>query len=167
MAKGTVEMRAGLERRSQSRYAGWMAEKVAVSEGTFNGCFGCGTANQFGLRLVFERHGDEVLARTSLGREYAGYKDFVHGGIVATMLDEAMGWALLELGGSYGVTHTLNVRYRRPVFVGRKIIVRASILDQDDRRYRVGARVEDELGRVLATAEGEWAVVREERAAGV
>ncbi|RMF21404.1 MAG: PaaI family thioesterase [Deltaproteobacteria bacterium] len=144
-----------------------MAEKLAFAEGTFDGCFGCGTSNRVGLRLVFEREGDDVVSRTSLGREYAGYKDFVHGGIVATMLDEAMGWALFHLAGSYGVTHTLNVRYRRPVLVGREVVVRASIADQDERRYRLRARVEDELGRVLATAEGEWAAVREQRAAGV
>ncbi|RMD83272.1 MAG: PaaI family thioesterase [Candidatus Dadabacteria bacterium] len=143
-----------------------MAEKLALAEGTFDGCFGCGPANPVGLRLSFHREGNEVVAWAVLGRQYAGYKDFVHGGIVATMLDEAMGWALFHLGGVYGVTRSLAVNYRRPVLVGRRVAVRSSIVERDGNTLRVESRLVDERGRLLASAEGLWATVRDERAKG-
>ena len=141
-----------------------MAERLALSEGTFEGCFGCGPANEVGLRLSFERRDDAVVSRVTLDRSYAGYREFVHGGIVATMLDEAMGWALYHIAGTYGVTRSLSVRYRRPVAVGRPLLLRASVEAANGRSVRLTASIEDERGRLLASGEGDWAVVRDARA---
>ncbi|HEY5623595.1 MAG TPA: PaaI family thioesterase [Gammaproteobacteria bacterium] len=143
-----------------------MAVPIKRDSQTFSGCFGCGTDNPVGLRLKFERDGDSVVSRGMLAREYAGYEQFVHGGVVATLLDEAMGWALLHVAGRYGVTRSLRIDYRRPVAVERLIIVRASVVEVDVRTTTLASSVEDERGRVLAAAEGEWATVRKERARG-
>lgn len=142
-----------------------MGEKLAPAEGGFDGCFGCSASNPVGLKLEFERDGDRVRSRTCVTRSYAGYRAFAHGGVVAAMLDEAMGWAMLHIGGCYGVTRTLNVTYRRPVTVEVPIVLSARITSQRDNRMFLEARIEDERGRLLAGAEGEWSVVREERAA--
>jgi uncharacterized protein (TIGR00369 family) len=110
--------------------------EIHREEGTYLGCFGCGPDNPVGLRMRFFHEADEVVSRLTLGREYAGYADFVHGGVLATMLDEAMGWAIFHLADSYAVTRSLQVDYRRPVYVGR----------------------------VLARAAGDWVRVRRDRA---
>lgn len=138
--------------------------KLEITEGTFRGCFGCGDENGLGLRLVFERDGETVVSRTQLGPDYAGYPAFAHGGVVATMLDEAMGWAMLHLAGRHGVTSSLNVTYRRPVPLGRELVVRARVLDVADRDARIESSVEDSHGRILAHGAGTWVVVRGERA---
>lgn len=143
-----------------------MAEKLALAEGTFTACFGCGDDNAFGLKLAFERDGDAIRSRAVLGKQFAGYPDFAHGGIVATMLDEAMGWAMLNLAGRHGVTKTMNVTYRRPVPLDRPLVLSAAVLIRHERTVVLEAKVEDERGRLLARAEGEWAVVRDERAGG-
>ena len=142
-----------------------MGETLSSRDGTFDGCFGCGGANRVGLKLVFEKDGVVVRSRTSLGRDYAGYRDFVHGGVVATILDEAMGWAMLHVAGLHGVTKTLSVSYRRPVLVERTITASASVIEENGSTVVLDARIEDDLGRLLASARGEWAVVREERSA--
>ena len=138
--------------------------RLEATEGTFRGCFGCGDENGLGLRLVFEREGESVVSRTQLGADYAGYPAFAHGGVVATMLDEAMGWAMLHLVGRHGVTRSLNVTYRRPVPLGRELIVRARVIDVADRDARIESSVEDSRGRILAHGAGSWVVVRAERA---
>jgi uncharacterized protein (TIGR00369 family) len=140
-----------------------VADKLALADGTFYGCFGCGPENPVGLKLAFEKADGAVHSRTAISRKYAGYRDFAHGGIVATMLDEAMGWAMLHLAGKHGVTKTLSVNYRRPVFVEREIVVSARVTANEVSNVTLEARIEDARGRLLATAEGEWAVVREER----
>ena len=141
-----------------------MADPFDPSADTFNGCFGCGTDNPIGMKLVFEKEGDAVVCRSRLKRDYAGYRDFVHGGVVATLLDEAMGWALVHASGSYGVTRNLKVDYRRPVTVDRQIVLRGKILEIDGRSVRLASSIEDDRGRLLASAEADWVMVREERA---
>jgi uncharacterized protein (TIGR00369 family) len=140
-----------------------VSDKLALAEGTFNGCFGCGADNPVGLKLAFERAGDTVRSRTTITRAYAGYRDFAHGGIVATMLDEAMGWAMLHVAGRHGVTKDLRVRYRRPVMVEREIVITAKVAGEKATTVHLEARIEDARGRLLARAEGEWVAVREER----
>jgi uncharacterized protein (TIGR00369 family) len=141
-----------------------VSDELPLAEGTFHGCFGCGPENPNGLRLTFVRANDGVVSRTAIGRNFAGYRDFVHGGIVAAILDEAMGWAMLHVSGRHGVTKSLRINYRRPVLVERPVAVSARVTAQQDTRVWLEARIEDERGRLLAGAEAEWVSVREERA---
>jgi uncharacterized protein (TIGR00369 family) len=128
------------------------------------GCFGCSSANDRGLGLVFERRDSIVEARTTLGESFAGYDGLVHGGIVSTLLDEAMGWAILELTGRFAVTRSLTVAFRRPVLTDRPLLVSARIGgEESDGAMRVEADVVDARGRLLASATGIWVPVRESR----
>lgn len=144
-----------------------MGTKSEDSRDEAGGCFGCGSGNLRGLKLEFRRRGHCVAAETRLDASLAGYDGLVHGGIVATLLDEAMGWALLELAGRYGVTRSLNVQYRRPVAVGRGLEVSAHIVDGTEAGpVWVEASVKDARGRLLASAMGEWVLVRDSRVRG-
>ncbi|MFN2425074.1 MAG: PaaI family thioesterase [Candidatus Binatia bacterium] len=128
------------------------------------GCFGCSTANDRGLGLVFERRDGLVEASTTLGESFAGYDGLVHGGIVSTLLDEAMGWAILELAGRFAVTRSLTVDFRRPVLIDRPLKVHARIAGEEaDGALRVEAGVVDARERLLASAVGIWVPVRDSR----
>ena len=128
------------------------------------GCFGCSSANERGLGLVFEKGDGVVTAATTLDETFAGYDGLVHGGIVSTLLDEAMGWAILELVGRFAVTRSLSVNFRRPVFINRPLKVQARISgEESDGAVRVDAGIVDERGRLLASAVGVWVLVRESR----
>lgn len=129
-----------------------------------NGCFGCSAANERGLALVFRRVGDSVEAETALDDTFEGYGGLAHGGIVTTLLDEAMGWAILELSGRFAVTRSLSVDFRRPVRTRCGLRVTARIAgEESDGALRVEAGVLDARGRLLASGLGIWVPVRATR----
>jgi uncharacterized protein (TIGR00369 family) len=83
-----------------------------------HGCFICGLANPIGLKIVFQEDHErmQVRARLSVPERYRSYPGVVHGGIVATILDETSGRALIVHSGDindFFVTAKMEMRYRR------------------------------------------------------
>jgi len=74
-------------------------------------CFACGNRNPIGLHMNVEYTQDRALCRIRIPSEYQGWSKVVHGGIIATMLDEIMAHAVLHFVGQ-GVTGSLNIRFR-------------------------------------------------------
>ena len=89
-----------------------------------NRCFGCGGANDAGMKLAFVLDFDDRRARGRfiLGPNYAGGGGFAHGGIIAVVLDEAMG-KLSRLAQEQAVTAEMNIEFRKPVPVDKEIVV--------------------------------------------
>lgn len=85
-------------------------------------CFACGKNNPVGLHLDFKIIDNKFVAHKTLPREYQSYPGVVHGGIVSTMLDEAMGSLLVELGEKV-VTAKMELRYRNPTPVGEPLTI--------------------------------------------
>jgi acyl-coenzyme A thioesterase PaaI-like protein len=97
-------------------------------------CFVCGVENPCGLQIRFFNDGQHrALARVTLGDEYQGYPGVAHGGILATILDETMGRAMLSEDGPeerFMFTARLELRYRQPVPLHREFTVRGRV-DKD------------------------------------
>jgi uncharacterized protein (TIGR00369 family) len=92
-------------------------------EVSFDGhCFGCGPLNSEGLRLVFEPGPIGSVVELEVPERFQSWAGMAHGGIVALMLDEAVGWAAWHAGHP-GVTGRLQVSYRRPLKLGEPIRV--------------------------------------------
>ena len=92
-------------------------------EVSFDGhCFGCGPLNAEGLRLIFEPGPDGSSVEFEVPDRFQSWAGMVHGGIVALLLDEAVGWAAWHAGHP-GVTGRLQVSYRRPLNLGERIRV--------------------------------------------
>ncbi len=127
----------------------------------FMRCYGCGPANQHGLRLEFglDERERRVEARWTPAGDFAGYKTMVHGGVIATMLDEGMGWALWGLAQKTGVTRELKIRFLRPVVIDHEYRVHGWVERSDDTLAVVRSAVLDGRGRVAAEATGEWALI--------
>ncbi|HXC76230.1 MAG TPA: PaaI family thioesterase [Candidatus Acidoferrum sp.] len=83
-------------------------------------CFGCGPLNTEGLRLVFVPGPDGSSVEFEVPERYQSWTGMAHGGIVALLLDEAVGWAAWHAGHP-GVTGRLQVSYRRPLKLGEPI----------------------------------------------
>jgi acyl-coenzyme A thioesterase PaaI-like protein len=83
-------------------------------------CFGCGPLNEEGLQMTFLPEGDVSVTEFEVPARYQSWKGVVHGGMVALMLDEAVGWAAWH-NGHPGVTGKLEVRYRLPLKVGERV----------------------------------------------
>jgi acyl-coenzyme A thioesterase PaaI-like protein len=86
-------------------------------------CFVCGVENPVGLHLAFyEQPNGEVTCDVTLPPRYQGYPGIVHGGIVASMLDEIAGRAAMQGNAArFMMTARLEVRYRKPVPIGQPL----------------------------------------------
>ncbi len=122
-----------------------------------SGCFLCGDENVHGVRTSFFVEGNAVKARLSLPAHVNGYKGVAHGGVVAALLDETMGWSATVFGGKHPmyVTAELTVKYIAPIPVGEPVEVVARLVED---RGRV-AYAEAELlhgGKALARSTGKF-----------
>ncbi len=124
-----------------------------------NYCFACGPANPKGLHLTFRFEGDEYVCDFTPAPEYQGWDDIVHGGIVATVLDEVMTRILYETGIN-AMTAELTVRLKKPVPTGRPATARARVVGARKRLYRTEAELRLADGTVAATATGKFLVVK-------
>ncbi|HWQ27653.1 MAG TPA: PaaI family thioesterase [Dehalococcoidia bacterium] len=116
-------------------------------------CYGCGRENPRGLALRFELDGG-VASATFVGHpDHQGYPGHLHGGVVAAVLDEAMGWAAYAQG-AFAMTAKMSVRFRRPVPLGRPLTVTAQAVRQRGRAIEMRAELRDAAGQVLAEADG-------------
>ena len=125
-------------------------------------CFACGRANPSGLHLDFEVARDRATARFVARREHSGFDDTVHGGIVTTLLDEAMGWAIFHQG-VWGVTGKLTVTFRKPVAVGEELTVTGRITKGTRRAIYAHAELRGAQETLLAEADALFLVMPEER----
>jgi acyl-coenzyme A thioesterase PaaI-like protein len=119
-------------------------------------CFACDPEHPKGLRLRFrEGRPGGVRAEVTLGTDYEGLGGVVHGGILATLFDEAMAWCLYRHQRSVYVTAKMEQRFRSPVPTGAPLVVEAWIEDgSTHRRVRVAAAVASAEGATLAEGSG-------------
>jgi acyl-coenzyme A thioesterase PaaI-like protein len=128
-------------------------------------CFGCGNQNPAGLKLRFRPLADGgVWADFAPNRDHEGYMGMTHGGILSTIADEAMSWAV-TYAGDLGVTARMSLVFRRPVRLGQDIRVLAWVVGRKARAVDTRAEVRDRgTGELLATAEGRFMRVTPEQA---
>ena len=120
----------------------------------FDSCFACGPANPRGLHLAFEREDDAVVATFTPAHEHGGYGALLHGGMTATLLDEAMAWAVYGVLGRLAVTTELHIRLSGALHCGTDLTVRGWIASHDDAVAQAAAEVRAARGAVAATCTG-------------
>jgi acyl-coenzyme A thioesterase PaaI-like protein len=126
-------------------------------------CYACGDLNPLGLHLHFRVDGEWAVAEFTATKEHQGYPGFVHGGIVSTLLDEAMGWATYGRG-IWAVTGRMETRFRGIVPTGRRLEVRGRIVRDRGKTLELRAELRDEAGSLLAEADGVFFKVQGEQA---
>jgi uncharacterized protein (TIGR00369 family) len=127
-------------------------------------CFACGTANSIGMKLQFYLEDNEVRTDISLCKNYEGWENMAHGGIISTLLDEVMSWTILYFKRTFFVTRRMEVKYVRPVLVGIPLHVRGRLVSGGDERFiLVRAEILNGDGQILAKAKGELVELPPER----
>lgn len=114
-------------------------------------CFACGKGNPIGLKLDFRFEGDEYVTDFEVKPEYQGWAGIVHGGLLATVLDETMARLLWEKELN-AITGRLNVRYHDRVSVGESVTVRARITRNRSPVIETSAEASKADGTVVAEA---------------
>jgi uncharacterized protein (TIGR00369 family) len=119
-----------------------------------NHCFGCGAANATGLRLEFLLAEDgSVVCLPTVPESFEGPPGYVHGGVIATLLDEAMSKSV-RARGLKAVTGQMEINYLRPVQSEAPIRLEGRLLQSEGRKHQTEARLLDARGRILAIAKG-------------
>ncbi len=130
-----------------------------MAESGDNYCFACGEKNPIGLHLKFEMDEDKLTAKKILAREYEGYENVAHGGIVTTMLDEAMCTYIQKKYNELAMTGRLDVRYHHPTPIGQELEISAWQENQRRNIIMTKATITTADGIVTAEATAKFAVV--------
>lgn len=139
-------------------------ERIATLRERYDHCFGCGAANPIGLQLDgFAVDGTSVTAVFEPRSEYAGFVDTLHGGIVATALDEASAWAAMITKDVLVFTAKLDIRYRSVAVASHRFSLWGSVLERRGRRLTIDARMTDR-DTVVAESQGLFIVAEEHTA---
>ncbi len=130
-----------------------------------NMCFACGRDNPISLKLDFKPvEADLVEAKFTPTANHQGYDDIMHGGLVSTLLDEAMA-KVIVFKGIKAVTAEISVKFKKPVLIGGEL----KIVGKLNKHYQnvfgtiyyTEAYLEDEKGHKLASAEAKFMEFKE------
>lgn len=128
-------------------------------------CFACGQQNPFGLKMTFRLEGDTIVSDFQPREEYQGFPGVIHGGIIATVFDEALNrTSMLAENPGWSMTGRLEVRYRRYVPYGPLLRIKAWLGQQRGRMLQAHSTLtlaEDE-SVVLAEAQGTFMTLKQE-----
>ncbi len=80
-------------------------------------CFGCAPGNPLGLKMTFFEDGEEIVSFWKPSPHYQGYGNVLHGGVIASLLDEVSSWAVFIKLKTSGVTQRIEVKYQKPVLI--------------------------------------------------
>lgn len=94
-------------------------------------CFGCDPRSEAGLRMEFFEDGDDIVSHWHPRAEFQGWRNTLHGGIQATLVDEIASWVVFRKFQTSGVTSRLEMRYKKPVSTNDcHITLRARVVKQ-------------------------------------
>jgi uncharacterized protein (TIGR00369 family) len=125
-----------------------------------NRCFGCGPANEHGLKLRFslDHEAGTSTAKVKLARRFEGPPGHIHGGIIATMLDEAMG-KLNTIHGVVAMTRHMEIDYLRSCPLGQPLTVTGRYLRRDGRKIFMESEIHNAAGKLLVHGKGLFIVI--------
>ncbi|MEO7992890.1 MAG: PaaI family thioesterase [bacterium] len=122
-------------------------------------CFACGPAEAHGLRLQYRfLSTTSITASATFDARFQGFDGVIHGGILATALDDAMA-NIACLQGERAMTVELTARFKSPVRVGETVQVRAEVVRRKGRLMECRAWVEGEDGAIKVEGSGKFMIV--------
>jgi acyl-coenzyme A thioesterase PaaI-like protein len=122
-------------------------------------CFCCGIDNPHGLQLNIVRDGPAgVQTQFIAHKRYCGWSRYLHGGVISLIFDELLGWVSFHLGYD-AVTARLEVRYRQPVPLGSRLILKAALKRETKGLLDIETTASLEDGSVAATGKGRMMII--------
>lgn len=136
------------------------ATQLPLAHGALHNCFGCGLSNKTGLRLKFvvDEH-EQISCTARIPRRFQGPPGHVHGGVIATLLDEAMSKAN-RARNVLAMTRQMQVEYLRPVPLAVPLTLTARHVENHGRRHFCEAQIADASGHTLATGKAVFIAIQ-------
>ena len=126
-------------------------------------CFGCSPSNPHGLQMQFFAGEGSVVSWVTVPEHLCGWKNIVHGGILATILDEVMGRAVLYQLKSLPMTKSMDIRFMKPAYAGGELRAEGRVSGLvGEREATVEAFIYNSEGELCASATGLFAVIKPE-----
>lgn len=122
-------------------------------------CFACGFENEHGLDMNFEIKGDKLRCKIEVPSHLRGWSNLVHGGIISTMIDEAMSWAAIHILKKFILTKNMSIEFKKPIKINTPIVVYGFVIEQqNDRSVTMAAEIYNEKGDLCASGKGNFAL---------
>jgi len=118
-------------------------------------CFICGKDNPIGLKIEFEMKNGKAAGEYTPSRNFEGYKDVLHGGIISSLLDEVMAYAVFSQG-LFGVTTHMEVKFRKAAKIGEKLLLEGNIVEDRGKLILVEGQILNQEGGIVATGKGKF-----------
>lgn len=127
----------------------------------YEGCYVCGEGHPRRLNVRFYVEAGRVVTRLATDESHQGYPGVVHGGVIAALLDETMGWAPCVRLGRFCVAAEITVRYLRPAPIGTTLVVTGEATRAHPRLWEATGEVKGTDGRLYARGSGKYVPLSE------
>jgi acyl-coenzyme A thioesterase PaaI-like protein len=124
-------------------------------------CFVCGESNAIGFRLRFETDGHTVQTRFCPRPEHNGFKGVMHGGLIATVLDEVMVWGCAVATRRFAFCAEFTVRFLSPARPGEPLVATGELTaNRKGKIFEAKGTLRDQSGKILAEATGRYLPIK-------
>lgn len=122
-------------------------------------CFACGAHNDQGLHMTFATNGKQIRSQVVIPEHVRGWSNLAHGGVTTTILDETMAWACIYFLHQFPLTRDIQVRFKKPVYVGDQLYAITTLESLDERRRKliIQGQLFNQKDELVATATGDFA----------
>jgi uncharacterized protein (TIGR00369 family) len=118
-------------------------------------CFGCSPSNACGLRMKFLTDEKSLFSWMRVPGHLGGWDNLVHGGVLAAILDETMGWTTIHFLKKFALTNAMTVKFHKPVYIGEEIRVEGRVVEvKGDRVASVESYIYKEVNTLCAKSTG-------------
>lgn len=127
-------------------------------------CFGCSPGNPVGLHMEFYEDDDSVVSFWKPSEHYQGWVGTMHGGVIATLIDETCGWVLFRKLQTAGVTTRLDVHYKKSISASESMLtIRARIKEQRHGLVFIHATIKNANAELCVEADSVYYAMNQEK----
>lgn len=136
-----------------------LATKNRIFLPRYTKCFVCGKTNPIGLDSTFSFHNGRIETQFTPLPPHCGYHSIVHGGILATLLDECMGWTGILSRPVLAKSVELTIRYKESALVHQPLLIWGELVSDRKRLLTARGGVENAEGILLCSGEGKYIIL--------
>ena len=128
-------------------------------------CFGCSPHNASGLQMKFFTNQKSLVSLVTVPEHLCGWDRLVHGGVIATILDEIMSWSAITMLKRIILTKSMTVDFVKPVYIDHELLAEGKVLEHtSERDAQMAGFLYNAQGELCAKSQGSFALFTPEAA---